>query len=99
MSGGWHGRPLAVWVLIASLVLLGLRGIAGGSQFVFDPSGGVIGLSTAVLSGTPLRDFLLPGVALLTVFGVVPLLVAERLRRGARIGWQQSRSRSLCWSR
>lgn len=84
MSERRHGRPLTVWILVASLVFLGLRGIAGGSQFVLDPSGSVIGLSTEVLAGTPLSDFLLPGVVLLTVFGIVPLFVAERLWRGGR---------------
>ena len=79
-------RPVPVWVLLALLVGLGVRGLLGGGQFLLDPSGGVIGLTPAVLAGTPLDDFTLPGLILVTVFGVCPLIAAERLWRGASVG-------------
>lgn len=82
----WHGRPVALWLLIALLVTLGLRGVAGGTALLLDPSDGSIGLTPGVLRGTPLRDFALPGSILLTAFGAAPLLAAERLWRGASSG-------------
>ena len=82
----WHGRPVALWLLIALVVTLGLRGLLGGTVLVLDPSGGSIGLTPAVLRGTPLRDVTLPGSILLTVFGAAPLVTAQRLWRGAPSG-------------
>lgn len=61
---------------------LAARGIVGGGQFLLDPSGDVIGVSTAVLARTPVRDFLVPGAFLFVALGLVPLVVLYGLYLG-----------------
>jgi hypothetical protein len=83
----WRGRPRSLWALVGLLVVLGVRGTLGGLQFVIDPSGDIVGLSTDALAGSPFADYLLPGLVLLFVLGLVPLLVAGGLLGGRRWAW------------
>lgn len=78
------GRPLAYWSLIALLGLLGVSGLAGGAQFVVDPTGGIVGISTAELAGSPFADYLVPGIVLFGVLGVAPLVACYGLLRTRR---------------
>ena len=81
--------PLGRWTLAGLLLVLCVRGLVGGAQFVLVPSGDFVGVSTRVLAPTPVRTFLLPGVFLFVAFGVAPLLVLYGLftrRRWARPG-------------
>lgn len=92
---GRRGRPLALWVLLGLHGFLGVRGVLGGGQFILDPSGDIIGLSTALLAGTPFRDFLLPGLVLFVALGAAPLAVAYGLLRDRRLAWTASVAVSL----
>lgn len=60
-------------VAAALLGLLGLSGLAGGAALVADPSGGLLALDPALLSGTPFPDYDVPGVVLFLANGVLPL--------------------------
>ncbi len=71
--------------LIALLVLLGLGGLAGGAVMLSDPTGAEMGLSLAMLENLPIADFTLPGLFLIGVMGVAPLVIALGLWR--RIPW------------
>jgi hypothetical protein len=78
-------KPIAVWALIADLIVLGLGGLYGGVLFILDPSGARMGVPLSLLEGLPLSDFLLPGLFLLGVMGLAPLaLVAAVWRRWPR---------------
>ena len=85
--GYWRDRPFLVWVLLLLLFSLGIRGVLGGGQFLLAPSGDIVGVSTAELAGTPFRDYLLPGLILCSVLGVVPLVVTVGVYRGRRWSW------------
>jgi hypothetical protein len=82
MASDSNDRPLALWLLIALLTVLGVRGLLGGGQFLLAPSGSIIGVPTAVLAPTPVDDFLLPGVFLFVTLGILPLVVAAGLYDG-----------------
>ncbi|HEX2909949.1 MAG TPA: hypothetical protein VH186_04020 [Chloroflexia bacterium] len=71
--------PVSLWLLMACNLLLGLGGIAGGLAMLFDPSGSSLGLSLSSLSGTPFRDYVLPGTFIFLVMGVFPLFVVYSL--------------------
>ncbi|WP_136687580.1 hypothetical protein [Halorhabdus amylolytica] len=75
------------WLLIVLTGSLGVRGLLGGGQFIVDPSGDLVGLSTAELSGSPFSDFLLPGIVLFVVLGLGPILVVVGLTRERRWAW------------
>lgn len=65
---------------LATLVALqAISGLAGGAVLVIDPSGGLIGMPPSVLRHGPFSDFLVPGVILLLVLGVLPAIVAVAL--------------------
>lgn len=59
--------------------LLGVGAIGGGVVFIIDPSGGMMGLSPAVLERSPFSDFLIPGIILTVMFGIIPLMVCASL--------------------
>jgi hypothetical protein len=73
------------WVATAGLVLLGIGALAGGIALVTAPDGSNMGFDTALLAGSPFRDFLIPGLILVGVFGVGSLLVAAAGLRRARL--------------
>jgi hypothetical protein len=88
-NAGRRRRPLSVIALVVGLVLLGLAGIVGGVGFLVDPTGGYWQLSTDMLIGLPVDDFILPGLFLLTMMGLVPLFIAYGLWR--RPEWRRIR--------
>jgi hypothetical protein len=68
-------RPRALWPLLAMMGILSIGGFIGGISFVADPTGDGIGAHVSWLDQTPVSDFLLPGLFLLVVYGLVPLLL------------------------
>jgi len=76
---------LAGWVATAGLVLLGIGALAGGIALVTAPDGSNMGFDTALLTGSPFPDFLVPGLVLGGLFGVGSLVVAAAGLRRARL--------------
>lgn len=72
-----HGqkRPPAVILLCILHAFLGLGAIGGGLVLIIDPSGEMIGMPLSMLERAPFSNFLLPGILLLVVFGLLPILV------------------------
>jgi hypothetical protein len=56
-----------------------ISGLAGGALLVLDASGNLLGLPVSVLEGSPFKDFLAPGLILLAVLGVFPLITCYAL--------------------
>lgn len=75
-QGRVPAAPAALAVLVA---LQAVSGLAGGAALVADPSGGLMGMPLGVLRRGPFPDFLIPGLALLLILGVVPAIVAVGL--------------------
>lgn len=69
-------RPTAVWALLGVLLFQGVSGVGGGTGLVLDPSGASLGIPGTWLEGSPFPDYLVPGVVLLALLGVGPLVVA-----------------------
>ena len=78
-------RLLRGFTLAVLVVLVG-GGWFGGLSFLTDPSGAGLGMTTAELPDW-LDDFTLPGVALLVLFGLLPLVPIVLLLRGDARGW------------
>ena len=62
-------------LLIGLLAFLGLGAIFGGAVFIISPSGKLIGMPLAILDPSPFYNFLIPGIILFVVLGVIPLLL------------------------
>lgn len=88
MTGNPSRKPAAVWVLLADLIVLGIGGLYGGILFLLDPSGALMGVPLSLLQDLPLRDFLLPGLFLLVVMGIAPLILAAGAWKHKRLAWQ-----------
>jgi len=58
------------------LVFEGLGGLWGGVSLVARPDGSLMQLAPALLEHSPFADYLVPGLVLLAVNGLVPLLAA-----------------------
>ena len=59
-------------------MLLGFLSIGafyGGLAFIIRPDGSLFRMQVEILSGSPFRDFQIPGIILLLTFGLFPLLV------------------------
>lgn len=60
---------------IILLVYLALGALYGGIMFISDPSGKKIGMTLDYLKDTPFNNYLIPGIILLAVNGILPLLI------------------------
>jgi hypothetical protein len=80
-------RPALLWVLIGLLVLQGLGGIGGGGALALRPDGSILKMPLSYLDGSPFADYRIPGLVLLCVLGIVPLVVAFGLLRRRRWAW------------
>lgn len=81
------GRPVAVTLLYILLVFLGVGAIGGGGMLVVDPSGDLMKMPTSMLVRSPFSDFLIPGILLLIIFGLVPLLILYGLFKRPQWRW------------
>ena len=75
-------RPLFANLTIILLVLLAIGGLYGGIALIGDPSGIKLGLGEAFTENPPVfNDFLIPGILLVILFGLLPLFAAISLIR------------------
>lgn len=62
------------------LGFLGVSAIGGGSALIISPSGELLGgLPLSILKNSPFPDFLIPGIILLLVLGIFPILIVWAL--------------------
>ncbi len=80
-------RPFTVWILMLLLAVQGLGGLGGGLSLTLKPDGSVMQMPTSLLDGSPFADYLIPGLILLLVLGVLPLVALAGLWLGRLWGW------------
>lgn len=78
-----ESRSTADYVLLFALTFQGLSGVAGGAGLVGDPTGASLGIPIEWLDGSPFANYLAPGLVLLSVLGVLPLVVVAGMWRRA----------------
>lgn len=86
MSNTVFKYPRSRLALVAVLleVILGLGAIGGGLALVLGPQGEILPLPVSLLNGSPFQTYFVPGLVLLTLIGVGPLVVAV-------FAWRQQR--------
>ena len=57
------------------LGFLALGAIGGGIVLIISPDGGILGLPLSAFKNMPFTSFLIPGIILFSILGVVPLLL------------------------
>ena len=60
-------------ILFMLLAFLGLGAIFGGGVFILSPTGKLFGMPLSILGNSPFTSFLIPGIILFVVLGVVPI--------------------------
>jgi hypothetical protein len=89
-------RPVSLSLLVLGLVVQGLSGLYGGGALVMDPTGSRLQLPLSLLDDAPFSDYLVPGLLLLTVLRLGPLVVAFGLwTRAIRERWVGRRTLAL----
>ncbi len=70
-------------IYLSLLAFLGLSAIGGGGALIISPSGKLLGgLPLSILERSPFNDFLVPGIILFVVLGIIPsLLVLALLKK------------------
>ena len=83
-----QSRPVGIKVSVSSMMLLAFVSIGGGKMLLNDPSGKSMGIQF-IVPHLPfdLHDFLLVGIWLVAVFGVVPAILAAGLWFGKKWAW------------
>ena len=61
---------------IILLFINGVAALAGGARLIGDPSGEAMGWTKEMLEHSPFDNYLMPGVILLTVNGLLSLIIA-----------------------
>lgn len=88
-----------IWPLVFFLFYLGGGGIYGGYAMLSDPTGHSLQMNK-ILTLLPISNFILPGIFLLVVMGIFPLLLIFALL--SRPNWKTlnslSRNRNHHWS-
>ncbi|RJP53314.1 MAG: hypothetical protein C4557_04905 [Anaerolineaceae bacterium] len=82
-------RPVTLWILIFWLGFLALGGLYGGIAMLLDPSGGSLGMA-GVLPLLPVANYVLPGLFLLVIMGLLPLLLIYGLLARPNWTWLES---------
>ena len=82
-----QSRPFTLWALIACLLFLSVSGLAGGIAMLIDPSGGMLSLPDELLAGLPIDTYLLPGLYLVVVYGLLAPIIAYGLWKRASWAW------------
>ena len=82
-------RPATLWILIFWLLFLALGGLYGGIAMLLDPSGGSLQM-TEVLPLLPVSNYILPGLFLLVIMGLLPLFLIYGLLTRLNWSWLES---------
>jgi hypothetical protein len=87
------GPRVALGALVVAMLFLAFGGLYGGLAMVRDPSGASLGMD-AVLPQLPVPNYVLPGLFLVTVMGLVPLVLAYGLWTRPAWRWAAAVTRS-----
>ena len=74
-----HKPPASFYLLFILILFQGFSGLFGGLMLVIDPSGGLLHMPPDLLSDSPFQDFMIPGIILLLLLGLFPVVVGTAL--------------------
>ena len=82
-------RPIGVYLLWLIMLFQSLSGLFGGFSLITDPSGGSLQMPLTMLEGKPFHNYLIPGIILLLLLGVLPGLTFVGLLTRKQWRWAQ----------
>jgi len=83
-----------------ALAFLAFGAIGGGTVFIVSPSGELMGLPVSYFKNMPFDDYLIPGIILLIVLGILPLLLIIALikKTDSKLAERFNLYRDMHWS-
>jgi hypothetical protein len=72
------------------ITLQGSSGLFGGVLLIIDPSGELLNLSINLLKKTPFHNYLIPGLILFNILGIIPFIVLNGLWKNRSWSWYGS---------
>lgn len=80
-------KSYSLYFLILLILFQGISGLFGGIALVIDPSGELLQMPLSMLEGSPFDTFLIPGLILLTILGIFPMVVFFGLWKMTNWAW------------
>ena len=68
-------NSISLYLMMALILFQGVSGLFGGFALVADPTGAVLSMPVTLLEGSPFDNFFIPGLILLTILGIFPVVV------------------------
>ncbi len=87
-------------ILIIFLGFLGLGAIGGGGTMIISPTGELMGMPLSMLEPSPFNSFLIPGIILFSVLGLIPsfLMIALLKQPESKLAEQFNLFKDMHWS-
>jgi hypothetical protein len=76
-------------LLIFLLAFLGLGAVFGGGVLIISPAGKLFSMPLSMLQNSPFNSFLVPGIILFLVLGVVPMFLVFALLKKPDNKWAE----------
>lgn len=83
-------KPKLLKLLLFLLGFLSLGAFIGGIPMILDPSGAMLKMPISLLDDSPISSFLIPGIILTSLFGVIPIIIIFALLKRPSWGWADS---------
>jgi hypothetical protein len=71
------------------LAVLGTGAILGGGVLIISPTGKLFGMPLSMLEHSPFNSFLIPGIILFCVLGLIPVSLTYALLKKPEIKWAE----------
>jgi hypothetical protein len=78
-------KSYSFYILTILIGFQGISGLFGGLALVIDPTGELLRMPISMLEGSPFDNFLVPGIILLMILGIFPMVVFYGLWK--RLNW------------
>lgn len=78
-SGRGRKKAFTCRLLIGLHLLLGIGAVFGGGLLTLAPDGSLLSMPLSLLESSPFQSYLVPGILLLVLIGIYPLLIVAFL--------------------
>ena len=62
-------------IFLMILGFLAIGAIGGGGMLIMSPSGALLGITASELQNSPFNSYLIPGIMLFTILGLLPIMI------------------------
>lgn len=71
-----HQKSFSCYLLIGLHFFLGVGALIGGGAMILSPDGSILHIPLNLLTNSPFTNYLIPGLILFLVLGIIPIITA-----------------------